>query len=295
MRYKHVLYWGGLRGAISLALALSLPASLGDQGDLLRVMAFGVVLFTLSVQGLSMKPLINRMGLLQKSPAQEEYEGLNARAVMSRTAYNQLKSMHKSGLLSRPIWKLLSDPLETHTDNLVNSASKTMRSHPEVEENELDSAIKEVLNSERAALQRLLRDGKISEETFSDLAQEIDAAITDEQSKFIRYIKNYALGDIEELMTVVIQDSDLEKFTDLLEPAGYPITHIASTGGFLGRKNATLLIGIPPGKQSEIKSLLDSANDADINLGTESDSQERKESYGIATIFSIAIERYQEL
>ena len=61
-RYKHVLYWGGLRGAISLALALSLPASLGEQGTIIKSMAFGVVLFTLLVQGLTMKPFINRMG-----------------------------------------------------------------------------------------------------------------------------------------------------------------------------------------------------------------------------------------
>jgi CPA1 family monovalent cation:H+ antiporter len=295
MRYKHVLYWGGLRGAISLALALSLPASLGAQGDLLRVMAFGVVLFTLLFQGLTMKPLINRMGLIQKSSAQEKYEGLNARAVMSRTAYNHLDALHKNGLLSRPIWKLLSDPIETHSNTLFNAAADTMRSHPDVEENELGSAIKEALNSERAALQRLLRDGKISEEIFSELAQEIDAAITDEQDKLIRYIKDYALGDIEELMTIVIQDSDLEKFTDLLEPAGYIINHIASTGGFLGRKNATLLIGIPPGKQGEIKSLLESAADADINLGPEEIARDPDQSYGIATLFSIAIERFQEL
>jgi len=56
MRYKHILYWGGLRGAISLALALSLPASLGDQRTVIQSMAFGVVLFTLLIQGSTMKP-----------------------------------------------------------------------------------------------------------------------------------------------------------------------------------------------------------------------------------------------
>ena len=51
--YQHVMFWGGLRGAISLALALSLPASLPER-ELLRVMAFGVVLFTLLAQGTTM-------------------------------------------------------------------------------------------------------------------------------------------------------------------------------------------------------------------------------------------------
>jgi CPA1 family monovalent cation:H+ antiporter len=46
MRWQHVLNWGGLRGAISLALVLSLPTALGAERDLLRVMTFGVVLFS---------------------------------------------------------------------------------------------------------------------------------------------------------------------------------------------------------------------------------------------------------
>ncbi|NQS91753.1 MAG: Na+/H+ antiporter, partial [Chloroflexi bacterium] len=176
-RYKHVLYWGGLRGAISLALALSLPASLGEQGTIIRSMAFGVVLFTLLVQGLTMKPFITRMGLVEISPAQEEYEGLNARAVMARTAYNRLESMYKDGLLSKHIWQVLSKPIVVHADTLLDAAARTMKSHPDLETKEMESAIKEALVSERAVLQTLLRDGKISEATFSVLINEIDSAL----------------------------------------------------------------------------------------------------------------------
>jgi len=56
-KWKHVLYWGGLRGAIALALALTLPVDVEPevltQVILLRNMAFGVVLFTLLIQGVS--------------------------------------------------------------------------------------------------------------------------------------------------------------------------------------------------------------------------------------------------
>src|SRR6266496_2161355 len=50
-KWKHILFWGGLRGAITLALALSLPetgALVAARGSL-QAMAFGVVLFTLLV------------------------------------------------------------------------------------------------------------------------------------------------------------------------------------------------------------------------------------------------------
>src|SRR5215211_4679247 len=52
-KWKHILFWGGLRGAITLALALSLPetGALGDARGILQAMAFGIVLFTLLIQG----------------------------------------------------------------------------------------------------------------------------------------------------------------------------------------------------------------------------------------------------
>lgn len=57
-----VLIWGGLRGAVTIALALALPQEVLDR-DLLIAMAFGVVLFTLVVQGLTLPAVIRRLGL----------------------------------------------------------------------------------------------------------------------------------------------------------------------------------------------------------------------------------------
>ena len=72
LSWSHVLAWGGLRGAISLALALSLPVALGADRTLLRVMAFGVVLFTLLVQGTTMSWLIRKLQIVRRSEAQIE-------------------------------------------------------------------------------------------------------------------------------------------------------------------------------------------------------------------------------
>ncbi len=54
-----VLAWGGLRGAISLALALSLPS--GAQRDVVLSCAFAVVIFSVLVQGLTFGPLAKRL------------------------------------------------------------------------------------------------------------------------------------------------------------------------------------------------------------------------------------------
>lgn len=59
---RAVLAWGGLRGALTIALALALPADV-LACDLLIAMAFGAVLFTLVGQGLTLPLVIRRLGL----------------------------------------------------------------------------------------------------------------------------------------------------------------------------------------------------------------------------------------
>ena len=61
-----VLIWAGLRGAVSLAAALSLPSALADR-QLLLILTFGVVLFTLVGQGLTISPLLGLLGLSDRA------------------------------------------------------------------------------------------------------------------------------------------------------------------------------------------------------------------------------------
>lgn len=61
---RAVLIWGGLRGALTITLALALPSEIPDR-QLLIAMAFGVVLFTLLVQGVTLSGVIQRTGLAQ--------------------------------------------------------------------------------------------------------------------------------------------------------------------------------------------------------------------------------------
>ena len=57
-----LLNWGGLRGSLSIALALSLPQDFDGREEVL-LFTFSVVLFSLIVQGLTLKPLIQRLGI----------------------------------------------------------------------------------------------------------------------------------------------------------------------------------------------------------------------------------------
>jgi Na+:H+ antiporter len=62
LRYQHVLVWGGLRGALALALVLALPDTVNERNEIIAV-AFAVVAFSIFVQGITMPWVIRRLGL----------------------------------------------------------------------------------------------------------------------------------------------------------------------------------------------------------------------------------------
>jgi CPA1 family monovalent cation:H+ antiporter len=63
--FQNVLFWGGLRGALALALALTVPASVPERGPII-LSAFVVVAFSIFVQGLTMPWLVERLGLTRR-------------------------------------------------------------------------------------------------------------------------------------------------------------------------------------------------------------------------------------
>jgi len=177
-RWLHVLNWTGLRGAIALALALSLPAALGPQRDLVRVMTFGVVLFTLLVQSTTMKALLRRLGIAGREPIQVEYETRHARMMVFRAAALHLDHMQREGFLSQHAWETLKPELLERTEQMALDVRALQRVHPELAAEELDSARRELLRAQRGVLRSLQRDGVISEEVFATLITEIDAGLT---------------------------------------------------------------------------------------------------------------------
>ena len=62
-KHQHLLFWGGLRGALALALALGLPAELPGREDIITV-SFAVVAASIFMQGLTMPPLLRKLGEL---------------------------------------------------------------------------------------------------------------------------------------------------------------------------------------------------------------------------------------
>jgi CPA1 family monovalent cation:H+ antiporter len=174
--YRHVLFWGGLRGAISLALVLSLQSDF-PQRDLLAVMAFGVVLFTLLVQGTTMQFLLSRLGLAGRTTLQLEYERSQARVLAARAAYRQLEQMNADGAFSAHTWQELVPEVEYVGRQAALDLQELVKREPTLRSRELVLARREMLRTQRSVMTTLLDDGVISDQIHGEMVSQIDAML----------------------------------------------------------------------------------------------------------------------
>ncbi len=180
--WQHVLAWGGLRGAISLALVLSLPFALTDR-QFLTTLAFGVVLFTLFVQGPTIGPLLRRLGIVNRNKLLDHYDELRARLVMVQESETYLRDLHRRGVISSYAWEELGTRLTERISARTQDLRTLLDEHPELADFELNVARGEMLRAQRGVLLDLRRQGSIPDETFERLAVEIDAALSGQDSE----------------------------------------------------------------------------------------------------------------
>lgn len=181
IRWKHVLTWGGLRGALSLALALSLPAAFGPDLIQIQAMTFGVVLFTLLIQATTMRLFMRKIGIATISPVQVEYEKRHAELTASKAAEAHLERRYREGLISAHTWELLKARIRQQNLKLADAVRVAIKADPAIESRELDIARREILRAKRSAYLGLRRDGIISEEAYSQLTTQVDAILEDQE------------------------------------------------------------------------------------------------------------------
>jgi CPA1 family monovalent cation:H+ antiporter len=299
--WRHVMWWGGLRGAIALALALSVPLSMEEDRSTLLHMAFGVVLFTLLVQGLSMEGLVKRLGLVTQSEEQTDYEIRRARALAARSGHEHMQRMYTEGLISLHTWERVQPILRDRSEALAKAVQGLLQSSPGLEADEVLSARREELRAQRDMLAKLRRDGVIKDVTFEHLVAEVDAAMELEPDVWPSGILDFGVkARIKKLLMVVIQDRDLNSVATALSQMNIPSTIIKSTGGFLSQVNHTLLIGLAeemlPVAVSTIK---EAAKEREEFVSMLPDTEgipiaEAVKVHG-ATVFVFDVERYEAI
>jgi len=299
--WRHVLFWGGLRGGIGLALALSLPASYGSMRELDITLTFGVVLFSIIVQGTTMNSLFNVLGIVSTADEMREYEERKARALSIRAGYDRLQALYEEGFVSETSWKRLGGFLRERINVLNLAVVDFLKDHPELEEDEIRTAREEILRAQRSTLIDMFQDGLIREETYESLALEIDAAIETGVDPWESQMRLRSCdADICQLMMVIIQRRDYEAASNALSLQGIPATFIQSQGGFLRRPNVLMVVGIPRGQLEDAvaalnrscRSRVEYRSMANDYLPTLAGTPVEVEVQG-ATVFTFNVDRYE--
>lgn len=173
--WQHVLLWGGLRGALSMALALGLPRTF-PQRDTVVAATFAVVLFSLLVQGVTLAPLLQRLGLTSTAPSLPmERQVLEAHTRAYRAALDELERLRGSEAF--PSWAI---------DRLVRDY-QFQQEALQVEYNspmqgDMTSAVQDVtraaLNAEKNEIKAIAQEGKLSQEETKRIITRIDSRLT---------------------------------------------------------------------------------------------------------------------
>ncbi|HET7580380.1 MAG TPA: Na+/H+ antiporter [Bacillales bacterium] len=163
-KWKHVFNWGGLKGSLSLALAFSLPQSFPMREEIL-VLAFGVVLFSLLVQGVTMKPLVKRLGIETETETVHDYERLLAYIHRFTAGKEQLKRLSAEGTVSPAVSEPLTNQYNEQLKELHEQLEDLYEDHPSLREEQTERAVKEALYAENTAVDHLANHDLISKNT----------------------------------------------------------------------------------------------------------------------------------
>ncbi|MFB3078637.1 MAG: cation:proton antiporter, partial [Lysobacterales bacterium] len=164
-KYQTVMYWGGLRGAIALAIVLSL----GDfrYADTFVVLVIGAVLFTLIIPGLSIEQLIKYLGL-HHPPLADRMAEAEARLGAKRSALADLPELQQDAAFSsrtatrlRTDYQLTIDDAEEHFDE--------QRAQELDDTQEYNLLLLKCFSVQKAFYHEKLGRGHLSEQTYRNL------------------------------------------------------------------------------------------------------------------------------
>ncbi len=220
--WRHLLVWGGLRGASCMALALSLPRSF-DLREGIIVTTFGIVLFTLLFQGMTLGPLIKLLGLRQTDKdSAEQYQVLRARLTAKKAALNILEQLRNERGLSNRNYQILSDEISRESEIIEDEIDKINLADQELEALELRDSRILLLEAQEDCLRQLSHDGVLGEEAFYSLREELASkteSLKDSLEEQIQTIDIYRTGRNMQLSEAAVHtDGDKSNETQTLEP-----------------------------------------------------------------------------
>lgn len=172
-KWQHMLFWGGLRGAIPMALALSLDRSFPARNEIL-LLTFGVVLFSLLLQGLTTKTLIKKLGLAAKKNWQAEHSRLASQIMAVQEAIKELDDLDQRRALSMQSFQRLRKRYQQRLELLEKSIEQLGQNDDGLIQFQENQALRQALLAEKSSLKEAYASGMIDDEDWQNLSLVID-------------------------------------------------------------------------------------------------------------------------
>jgi CPA1 family monovalent cation:H+ antiporter len=176
-RDRMVVVWSGMRGAVSLAVALALPLTT-DTGaafpkrDLIIFLTFAVIFFTLVVQGLSLPTLIRRLGV--SDGGADADEEVRARLEAAKAALGELDALAGEDWTRDATVERLQRFYEYRRRRFAARTGKIEDDGYEDQTLAYQRTLQRVLGAQRDALLRMRSDGELSTEVMNRILRELD-------------------------------------------------------------------------------------------------------------------------
>jgi Na+/H+ antiporter len=169
-----IVAWSGMRGVVSLAAALALPLTIAGSTpfpnrDLIIFLTFCVILATLVLQGLTLRPMINWFGI---KPDEKEYrEEEEARLRLASSIIEHIEENYSLSL-SDEVLNQIKSKYEIRIQRLRKGPGNKKMDEETI--NEFHRIQQELLDKERNLILQLRAEAKISDEAMRRIEYELD-------------------------------------------------------------------------------------------------------------------------
>lgn len=172
--------WSGMRGVVSLAAALAIPLTLSTgevfpHRNLILFITFVVILFTLVLQGLSLKPLIRFLKIETNEKESERVQALAMRVQLAEAVLSFLDTNYKEEIEKNEAYKRVRERYE----RMIEVAKKKLEMEESAEEASsflprYRQMLVDLVDVRRKELNRFRRSNEYNEELIREREWELD-------------------------------------------------------------------------------------------------------------------------
>lgn len=157
-----VLWWGGLRGSVSIALALSVPVVLEGRQDIIDAV-FGVVLFTLLIQGLSTQWLLSSLDLVGDQPLRQKYSEALARRVALSRVKDYLMEAAEEKEIDEEFARYQQELVEGQLRGIQEQIDQLLKQNPHLQTLDMEQLRERMFDIEADTYAEFIRSGRLNE------------------------------------------------------------------------------------------------------------------------------------